>query len=98
MSTSMLTSWVRDWGDRLQHQAQHRTQDEEKPTTASAAPESSRSSSGSRRSVLVADIDIEKTVEDMRLLVLEKEVNLLREENELIKRLLDQMLDNRSMA
>ena len=90
MSTSMLTSWVREWGDRLPQP--------EKPAASRQAQETEALSRRARRSAIVADIDIEKTVEDMRLLVLEKEVNLLREENELIKRLLDQMLDNRSMA
>lgn len=90
MSTSMLTSWVREWGDRLPHT--------DKPAAARQAQTAEAPLRKARRSTVVADIDIEKTVEDMRLLVLEKEVNLLREENELIKRLLDQMLDNRSMA
>lgn len=82
MSTSMLTSWVREWGGRLQQPRE----------PATAAPEHPHAP---RRSQVVADIDIEKTVEEMRLVVLEKEVHLLREENELIKRLLDQMLAKR---
>lgn len=82
MSTSMLTSWVREWGGRLQQPGE----------AATAAPECHHAP---RRSQVVADIDIEKTVEEMRLVVLEKEVHLLREENDLIKRLLDQMLAKR---
>lgn len=82
MSTSMLTSWVREWGGRLQQPGE----------PATAAPERDHAP---RRSLVAADIDIEKTVEEMRLVVLEKEVHLLREENELIKRLLDQMLAKR---